>query len=359
MRQPGNDNHVAVGRQLKMYDHVPLEFYLSGWAHAERSRIPVAQAINAIGDAAVEIAERIARGALLGEMGSAVGANADGDQQKELDVWANDRLIAALRKTPVAVIASEELNTPLALEADAPLAVALDPLDGSSNIDTNVSIGTIFSVLPAKGQESFAQPGSKQLAAGYVIYGPQCAMVLTVGDGTSVFTLDPEARSFCLTADRLAIAPDSNEYAINASNYRHWSESVRAYIDDCIAGTEGPRGANVNMRWIASLVAECHRILVRGGVFLYPADARKDYEQGRLRLIYEANPMAFLTEQAGGKAFDGHVPILDIVPESLHQRTPLIFGSAGEVDRIARYKADPNTDFERSPLFGRRGLLRV
>jgi fructose-1,6-bisphosphatase I len=342
-----------------MRNHVSLDFYLSGWAQAERSRMPVAQAINAIADGAIEIAERIARGALLGELGSAVGANADGDEQKELDVWANERLIAALRKTPVAVIASEELKTPLSLDAKAPLAVALDPLDGSSNIDTNVSIGTIFSVLPAKGEDSFAQPGSRQLAAGYVIYGPQCALVLTVGDGTSVFTLDPEDRRFYLTADRLAIAPDSNEYAINASNYRHWSASVRAYIDDCIAGTEGPRGANVNMRWIASLVAECHRILVRGGVFLYPADARKDYEQGRLRLVYEANPIGFLIEQAGGKAFDGRMPIRDIAPGALHQRTPLIFGSAAEIDRIARYKADPNTDFERSPLFGRRGLLRV
>ncbi len=342
-----------------MYNHVSLDFYLRGWSGSDPLRRATADALIAIGEAAAEIAMRIAKGPLLGELGAAVGANEGGDEQKELDVWANDRFVAKLRGAPVAVIASEELKTPVALNDAAPIAVAIDPLDGSSNIDTNVSIGTIFSLLPARGADSFTQAGSAQLAAGYVIYGPQCAMVLTVGDGTAMFTLDPEDRVFYLTADRITLTATSNEYAINASNYRHWSDSVRAYIDDCIAGTEGPRGDNVNMRWIASLVAECHRILVRGGVFLYPRDDRKGYDKGRLRLVYEANPIAFVIEQAGGKAFDGQMPILDIVPEAVHQRTPLIFGSADEVDRIARYKADPNTLFERSPLFGRRGLLRV
>jgi fructose-1,6-bisphosphatase I len=214
-------------------------------------------------------------------------------------------------------------------------------------------------VLTAHGEATFSQSGREQHAGGYVIYGPQCVLALTLGDGTAMFTLDPVARVFRLTAPRVTIRPESNEYAINASNYRHWSEGVRAYIDDCIAGTDGPRGTNVNMRWIASLVAECHRILARGGVFLYPGDARKGYARGRLRLVYEANPIAFLIEQAGGKATDGKANILDILPTGLHQRTPLIFGSADEIDRIVRYKADPNTIFERSPLFGRRGLLRV
>jgi fructose-1,6-bisphosphatase I len=256
-------------------------------------------------------------------------------------------------------VASEEMKTPVALKSAGSIAVAMDPLDGSSNIDTNVSVGTIFSVLPAADDHTFHQRGSAQLAAGYVIYGPLCALVLTLGEGAAIFTLDPLAREFRLTTARVTIAPASNEYAINASNYRHWQEGVRAYIDDCIAGSDGPRGANVNMRWIASLVAECHRILARGGVFLYPADARKGYSRGRLRLTYEANPIAFLIEQAGGQAIDGGRRILDILPATLHQRTPLMFGSSGEIERIARYKADPNTLFERSPLFGRRGLLRV
>jgi fructose-1,6-bisphosphatase I len=292
-------------------------------------------------------------------MSAAVGGNADGDMQTKLDVWANDQMVDALGAAGAASVLSEELREPLALDPNGSIAIAIDPLDGSSNIDTNVSIGTIFSLLPAKDDATYSQPGRAQIGAGYVIYGPQCAMVLTLGEGTDIFTLDPETREFHLTTPKVRICQNSNEYAINASNYRHWSEGIRAYIDDCLAGTEGPRGANVNMRWVASLVAECHRILARGGVFLYPRDARKGYEKGRLRLLYEASPIAFLVEQAGGKAFDGFTRILDIVPDAPHQRTPLIFGSAGEIDRIAIYKADPSTMFERSPLFGRRGLLRV
>lgn len=342
-----------------MNNYVSLDIFLSSWSQGNAMRIATASALSAIAAAGAEIAGRIAHGPLLGELGARTGINDGGDEQKELDIWANDQLIAHLCQRPVAILASEELEKPLTLNNNASLAVALDPLDGSSNIDTNVSIGTIFSILPYDGAASFTQPGEQQLAAGYIIYGPQCAMVLTVGEGTSIFTLEPKTRTFYLTADHIAIKPVSNEYAINASNYRHWSESVRSYIDDCIAGVEGPRGENVNMRWIASLVAECHRILVRGGVFLYPRDERKGYERGRLRLVYEANPIAFLVEQAGGRAFDGQKRILDIVPEAIHQRTPLIFGSTDEMDRITRYKIAPNTTFERSPLFGRRSLLRV
>lgn len=342
-----------------MSGHITLDRYLAGWSAGDENRLAAATALSAIAAACNDIAVRIAHGPLHGALSGHVGGNADGDQQTELDVWANDRVIEALRPTPVALLASEELSAPLTLQPDAPLAIAIDPLDGSSNIDTNVSIGTIFSVLPAMGEASFSQSGRAQLAGGYVIYGPQCVLALTLGEGTLMFTLDPEARLFRLTIEVVTIRPQSNEYAINASNYRHWGEGVRAYIDDCIAGADGPRGANVNMRWIASLVAECHRILARGGVFLYPGDARKGYAKGRLRLVYEANPIAFLIEQAGGKAMDGKSDILDIAPGALHQRTPLIFGSADEIDRIARYKADPNTIFERSPLFGRRGLLRV
>jgi fructose-1,6-bisphosphatase I len=342
-----------------MSAHSSLRAFLEGGSQSNALRADVSGAIEAIAEAAAGIALRIGFGPLLGHLGEAVGGDAGGDEQKALDVWANDYIIEALVGANVALVASEELKRPLELKANGAVAVAMDPLDGSSNIDTNVSIGTIFAILPAAGDATFQQPGTSQLASGYVIYGPQCALVLTLGEGTAIFTLDPETRIFRLTTERVTMAPTSDEYAINASNYRHWSDGVRAYIDDCIAGADGPRGANVNMRWIASLVAECHRILARGGVFLYPRDARKGYAEGRLRLVYEANPIAFLIEQAGGQAIDGQTRILDIPPTTLHQRTPLIFGSAEEIDRIARYKADPNTVFERSPLFGRRGLLRV
>jgi fructose-1,6-bisphosphatase I len=339
-----------------------LDAYLNAGEQSDPHKNATASAIRAIAEGSIDIARRIARGPLEGDLAATVGDEGGGDVQKELDVWSNDRLIEALKNTPVAVIASEELKEPLVL-GDGPIAVAMDPLDGSSNIDTNVPVGTIFSILPAIASDdanaAFMQKGSTQLAAGYVIYGPQTTLVLTIGQGTQKFTLDPQTQEFYLTEPDVAIKRTSSEYAINASNYRHWSDSVRAYIDDCIAGEEGPRGSNVNMRWIASLVAEFHRIVTRGGVFLYPADVRKGYEKGRLRLIYEANPIAFLTEQAGGKAFDGKERILDIVPTAVHQRTPLIFGSADEIDHIARYKADPNAMFERSPLFGRRGLLRT
>jgi fructose-1,6-bisphosphatase I len=341
-----------------MSEPLALHAYLADWSWRDPVRGAAAEAIEAIALAAEAIAARIAKGALEGHLGAIHDANSQGDPQTKLDVWANDELIAVLRGACIAAILSEELPEPLLIEPGALIAAAIDPLDGSSNIDTNVSIGTIFSLLPALGEATFAQAGSAQIAAGYIIYGPQCAMALTVGAGTQIFTLDPESREFWLTRRDVAIPAETREFAINASNYRHWTDGVRAYIDDCLAGMEGPRAADFNTRWIASLVAECHRILARGGVFLYPNDARKSYGEGRLRLIYEASPIAFLVEQAGGKAYDGCTRILDLRPRRLHQRTPLIFGSAGEIDRIASYKSDHNKLFERSPLFGRRGLLR-
>jgi fructose-1,6-bisphosphatase I len=250
------------------------------------------------------------------------------------------------------------------VDPKAQLAVALDPLDGSANIDTNVPIGTIFSVLPAPGsvngaaQSVFLQPGSRQLAAGYVIYGPQCALVLTVGKGTHVFTLDRTSGAFRMTRAVVQVPECASEYAINASNYRHWTGAIRGYIDDCVAGKDGERGEDFNMRWLASLVGECHRILNRGGVFLYPQDTRQGYERGRLRLVYEANPIAWLVERAGGLATNGRQRILDLVPRRLHERTPLIFGSREEVEMIARYTAHSYAAGERSPLFSQRGLFR-
>jgi fructose-1,6-bisphosphatase I len=239
--------------------------------------------------------------------------------------------------------------------------VAVDPLDGSSNIDTNISIGSIFSILPTKGDatQTFQQPGSEQIAAGFFIYGPQVALALTLGDGTAIFVYSERRNAFILAYERARIDADAKEFAINMSNYRHWDESMRTYVDDCLSGQTGPREKDFNMRWIASLVAEAYRIFIRGGVFIYPRDNRKGYNQGRLRLIYEANPIALLVEQAGGRAIDGENRILDIHPTTLHQRVPLIFGSAGEVRKIARYHADPSRLAIRHPLFSNRGLFRA
>lgn len=343
-------------------ERTPLAVYLSRWQGADGERAGSAAAIAAIADSGIAIADRIARGAIDEDPATLVGQSEDGDGQKLLDRWSNDVLVDALRGAGVRAVASEELAEPLDLGGAQPIVVAFDPLDGSSNIATNVSIGTIFSILPARDRGSsghFVQPGSAQIAAGYILYGPHTALVLTVGDGTQSFVLDPVSRRFLLTEIDMRIPVTSREYAINGSNYRHWSAQMRAYVDDCIAGREGPREIDTNTRWIASMVAEAHRILVRGGVYLYPRDMRPGYEKGRLRLLYEAAPIAFLIEQAGGKAFDGHRRILDIVPAAIHERVPLIFGSAGEVDRIARYKSDPGKVVGRAPLFHRRGLFKV
>jgi fructose-1,6-bisphosphatase I len=323
----------------------------------------VAATVRQIAEGARALAQMIADGALAGALGAVVDGATHGDQQKELDARANALFIEALRNAPVAVVGSEESPEALVLSPGDPLAVAIDPLDGSSNIDTDISIGTIFSILPMTGAANGApgaallQPGSHQLAAGFVIYGPQTCLVLTLGCGTQILTLERRTSRFVLTHPEVRIPEGRREYAVNASNYRHWDEALRTYVDDCIAGVEGPRGENFNMRWIGSLVAETFRILGRGGIFLYPADRRPGYEHGRLRLVYEAQPIALIVEQAGGAASDGFTRILDLVPRQLHQRTPLIFGSRDKVERVERYHAGPPSTSERSPLFGRRGLF--
>lgn len=317
----------------------------------------VAQVIDRIARVARDLARRIARGPLEGH-GGMVGENSDGDSQKALDLIADEAFAAALHGSPVRWYASEERDTVAELTPGAPLALAIDPLDGSSNIDVNVSIGTIFSVLPAMDDPlaSFLRPGSDQVAAGYVIYGPQTALVLTAGEGTRLYVLDPDTGRFALVTARLVIPAAASEFAINVSNYRHWDPPVRAYIDDCLAGDTGPRAKNFNMRWIASLVAETHRIVSRGGIFLYPADARRGYGRGRLRHVYECAPIAFLVEQAGGAATDGCDRILDRVPQSLHERTPLVFGTPDKVHRVAAYHDLPHEEV--AALFGQRGLFR-
>lgn len=313
--------------------------------------------LGAVAGVGVRLSAAISRGELFGTFGAEVGRNADGDAQKALDVMADEVFAAALRDTPVRWYASEERETIEQMNPAGTLAVAVDPLDGSSNIDVNVSIGTIFSVFAAEetGEESFLRTGRDQLAAGYIVYGPQTALVLAHAGGASLFVLDREQGGFLLAREGLRIPETASEFAINASNYRHWSKPVRAYIDDCLSGSEGPRGKNFNMRWVASLVAETHRVLMRGGIFLYPADSRPGYERGRLRMVYECAPIAFVVEKAGGGATDGIDAILDQAPASLHARTPFVFGSIEKVARVAAYHDLPPSEI--SPLFGKRGLF--
>ena len=308
---------------------------------------------------AVDLSDLISRGSLGGNLGASVGANTDGDTQKALDVMADEAFMAALKGTGIRYYASEEQDSVAEMNPTGSLAIAIDPLDGSSNIDVNLSIGTIFGIRDAAGtaDETFLRDGHTQLAAGYFIYGPQTSLVVTFGNGARQFVLDRKESRFIETPNEPVIPNESSEFAINASNYRHWSKPIRAYIDDCVAGTEGPRGKNFNMRWVASLVAETHRIISRGGIFLYPSDDRKGYEQGRLRLVYECAPIAFLIEQAGGRATTGTARILDRVPDSLHARAPFVFGSTDKVDRVSTYHDLP--DHEVSALFGNRGLFRA
>ena len=341
-----------------------LEQFMVNWAGQDERRMDIASAIHALSAACRSISLLIGAGALAGALGETRGDHGAGDAQKALDIIANDLILSTLAGTPVAAVVSEELDESVVLDPSAPLLVAIDPLDGSSNIETNVSVGTIFSIQPAPLAGSaldipaFLQPGVRQLAAGYALYGPHTAFVLTVGDGTHVFTLDRVSSEFVLTAESVRVPRKTREFAINASNHRHWDEPIRIYIDDCLKGSEGPRGEDFNMRWIASMVAEAHRVLTRGGIYMYPGDLRDGYKHGRLRLIYEANPIAWLIEQAGGSASTGTERILDIVPAAVHQRVPLLFGSRDEVARLDRYHLDPYPLGERSPLFGRRGLFR-
>lgn len=306
----------------------------------------IADTLDRLAGFAAALAGRIARGGLEESLGAARGENSDGDTQKALDVIADEMAMAALAGGAVRYYASEEQETVAEIAATGGLALAIDPLDGSSNIDTNVSVGTIFGIFAAvdgDGAASVLRPARALLASGYAIYGPQCCLMLRIGTGSTVkYVLDPDSGIFRLVGTVGPVPADSREYAINASNYRHWAAPIRAYIDDRVAGTEGPAGRDFNMRWVASLVAEAHRILTRGGVFLYPGDGRKGYENGRLRLIYECGPIGHLVEGAGGRATDGVAPILDRVPQRLHERAPLIFGSAEKVARVARYYEPPD-----------------
>ncbi len=340
-----------------------LDAYLDGYSNRGTGREgQIAQAVRMLANAAVELRHATTSG-VLGDDFAALGGsqNADGDAQFGLDLYADDLFLGAAARAGVDFYASEERDYPVALGNSSGLALALDPIDGSSGVEANVSIGTIFSVLPAAAtaSQTFLQPGRYQLASGFFIYGPQLALALTLGQGASIFVFSPRTGAFVLAYDAVAIAAQTREFAINASNYRHWDAAVQLYVDDCLQGSDGPCAKDYNMRWIASLVAESYRILIRGGAFLYPGDARRGYRDGRLRLVYEASPIAMLVEQARGAATDGSRRILDITPSDLHQRIPLVFGSAREVETIARYHANPSAIGTRSPLFANRSLLRA
>jgi len=322
--------------QQRVHGHIPSELRLL---------------LEVVARACKSISQAVNKGALGGVLGTAGSENVQGEVQKKLDIIANEVLIEANEwGGHLAAMASEEMDSIYAVPNRYPKGEYLllfDPLDGSSNIDVNVSIGTIFSVLKKRHDDpnviepiteaDFLQPGSQQVAAGYCVYGPQTTLVLTVGDGVAMFTLDREQGSFVLTQEDVKIPEDTREFAINMSNMRHWDEPVKRYIDECLQGKEGPRGKDFNMRWIASMVADVHRIMTRGGVFMYPWDKREPNKPGKLRLMYEANPMGWLIEQAGGAATNGRQRILDIQPQQLHERVSVILGSRNEVERVTSY----------------------
>lgn len=302
----------------------------------------LAQVISTIAATCQTIDQALQKGALAGVLGSAQHENVQGEEQKKLDVISNDYLIDALKNHPqVGGLASEELDEFTPAQENGKYLVLFDPLDGSSNIDINMCVGTIFSILPAKNAvtqaEDFMQAGNQQVAAGYVLYGPSTMLALTVGAGTVFFTFDPETQQFLLTSENIQVAADTKEYAINSSNQRHWENPVKRYIEELLAGKTGPREKDFNMRWVACMVGDIHRILCRSGIFMYPYDLKDPKKAGRLRLMYEANPMSMLIEQAGGASTTGRVRILDIQPTDLHQRVPVIIGSKNEVDLVTGY----------------------
>ncbi len=323
--------------------------------HRNKGRIPsnLKFLIEVVSRACQAISIAIGKGGLGGVLGEAGSDNVQGEAQKKLDVLSNEILLEANEwGGHLAAMASEEMDLPHLVPHRFPKGeylLTFDPLDGSSNIDVNVSIGTIFSVLkcpdgadlstPEAAEAAFLQPGTAQVAAGYAVYGPTTLLVLTVGDGVAVFTLDREQGQFVLTQENVHIPVETREFAINMSNQRFWEAPVKRYVDEMVAGRTGPLGKDYNMRWVASMVADVHRIMTRGGIFMYPMDEKVRDKGGKLRLMYEANPMALLVEQAGGAATTGRQRILEIVPDSLHQRVPVILGSKQEVERVSAYHA--------------------
>ncbi len=355
------ENYINIRQGMHMADSQTLSEYLAESGSTSTKIAGLAEALLAVAEGAKKLEAVISSPEGAGQA-DIVGENTDGDQQKALDVQAHEIFLDVLADSSVAVIASEEAELPILMDNNGQLAMAMDPLDGSSNIETNAPVGTIFSILPlnaAAPDASFFRSGDDVIAAGYIAYGPRTQFYLTIGSGTQIFILDRKTREFVLFGKNIQIPSDTREFAINMSNIRHWKQPTRQYIDDCLEGESGVRGKNFNMRWIASLVADASRIFARGGIFLYPGDRRDGYENGRLRLVYEAVPLAMLVEQAGGSASTGTARVLDLVPSDIHQRAPLIFGSNNEVAVVERLYAAPDADDNQSPLFGERGLFRA
>jgi fructose-1,6-bisphosphatase I len=326
---------------------VTLTQHLIEQQRAGRINADLRLLIEVVARAVKAISVSISKGALAGVLGNAGSDNVQGEAQKKLDVLANDILLQANEwGGHLAAMASEEVEEVHQIPFDYPKGgylLLFDPLDGSSNIDVNISVGTIFSVLnnpPSEGEPTeaaFMQPGTEQVAAGYALYGPATMFVLTIGNGVHGFTLDREMGSFIYTHPFMTVPHETSEYAINASNYRHWEPQMKRYVDELVQGKDGPRGRDFNMRWVAAMVADVHRILTRGGVFMYPLDAKCRDKGGRLRLMYEANPMAMIIEQAGGAASTGRQRIMEVQPTQLHQRIPVVLGSSSEVERVVEY----------------------
>lgn len=334
-----------------MTELIELEAYLRAAAR-DGLRHDAGRVVLAMAEAGRRVAELLALGPLAGDRGA----------EMALDLRAAAIVLDALRDAPVRLVASEHRDAPVALDAGAHLAVAVDPLDGASNIDALAPVGTIFSILPLRDDaacdhDHLLQPGTRQVAAGFLIYGSQTSLALTLGDGTRLFTLDRASGRFLGRPEPMRIPPETREFSINGSNWRHWDEPVRRYVTHCLAGASGPRGADFNMRWLGATVGEAWRILARGGVYLYPGDARPGLENGRLRLVHAANPVAFLIEQAGGAATDGRHRILGIAPRSQLQRAPFVFGSAREVECVRAAYAD-DRGAAAHPLFTPRTLFR-
>ena len=329
---------------------VSLTRHLIEEQRAGRINADLRQLIAVVARACTSISIAVGKGALGGVLGDAGTGNVQGEAQKKLDVISNEILLEANAwGGHLAACASEEMDHCFPIPDAYPRGnylLLFDPLDGSSNIDVNVSVGTIFSVLRAPdgvaaiGDDDFLQPGTAQVAAGYCVYGPQTTLVLTFGHGTHAFTLDRETGTFMLTRESIRIPEETKEFAINMSNQRHWEAPMQDYVRDLLVGKDGPRGKDFNMRWVASMVADVHRILTRGGIFIYPWDRKDPGKAGKLRLMYEANPMAFLVEQAGGAATNGRERIMEIAPAQLHQRVPVFLGSKSEVEAATRYHRD-------------------
>ena len=345
------------------------QFVIEEQRRARDATGDLSQLLHDVATAVKAISAAVSRGAAAGLHGTAGQTNVQGEAQQKLDVLSNELFVRSCQwGGHLAGMASEELEEPVPIPAENPRGkylLAFDPLDGSSNIDVNISVGSIFSILRREAgageatAADFLQPGRAQVAAGYALYGPSTMLVVSLGAGVHGFTLDREIGDFVLSHPDLRIPAQAREFAINASNERFWEPPVKRYVEECLAGRAGPRGQDFNMRWVASLVAEVHRILVRGGVFLYPKDSKEPARAGRLRLLYEAAPVAFLVEQAGGAATTCRERLLDVVPEALHQRVPLVFGSRDEVERIVRYHEEHARGADqpfRSPLFGTRSL---